>query len=106
MNRFSVIYFFQKEFQHITCSTLAEAGDLLKHLFTREEYKPIGIYDAKTELFVWEPARQEQYNQATIERQGKLDDQIVQIAQTLRLQNTRSKNQAVSIAQLLPVSQA
>lgn len=104
MNRFSVIYFFQKEFHHITCSTLAEADDLLKHLFTQEEYKPIGIYDAKTELFVWEPARQELYNQATIERQGKLDDQIFQIAQTLRQQDNKNQKQAISIAQLLPVS--
>lgn len=104
MNRFSVIYFSQNEFNHITCSTHAEADDLLKHLLTLEEYKSIGIYDAKTELFVWEPARQAQYNQATIERQGKLDDQIVQIAQTLRQRDEKRANQAVSVAQLMTVN--
>ncbi|GAB3018493.1 hypothetical protein GCM10027185_14140 [Spirosoma pulveris] len=60
---------------------------MLEHLFSLEGHAPIGIYDAKTELFYWEPQRQQDYNRAQIEEQGKLADQIIQIAQALRRAN-------------------
>ena len=94
MNRFSVIYLFQKQFYHIPSATYAEADDLLNHLLSQENCKPIGIYDAKTELFVWEPSRQHAYDMASFEQQGKSDEHMVQIAQTLRQRDEANPNQA------------
>ncbi|GAB3785773.1 hypothetical protein GCM10028818_47980 [Spirosoma horti] len=87
MNRFSVIYLFKKQFYHTYTTTQAEAETVLQHLLTQENYEPIGIYDAKTELFYWEPKRQIMYDQAPIEEQGPLGDQITEIAKNLRQQN-------------------
>lgn len=104
MNRFSVIYLFQKQFYHIPCATHAEADVLLAHLLTQKDHQPFGVYDAKTELFVWEPTRQGLYVKASIEEQGKSDEHIVQIAQQLRQQN--EKGQVKSIPQLFETNQA
>ncbi|SOD79219.1 hypothetical protein [Spirosoma fluviale] len=87
MNRYSVVYLLRKQYYHICCRTNSEAISVLEHLFSLEEHTPIGIYDAKTELFYWEPQRQYDYNRAQIEEQGKLADQIIRIAQALRLAN-------------------
>ncbi|QDK78554.1 hypothetical protein EXU85_07990 [Spirosoma sp. KCTC 42546] len=101
MNRFSVIYLLRKQYHHTYCATHEEADALLAQLLTQESYKPIGIYDAKTELFFWEPIRQNQYNKASIEKQGKLGDQIIQIAQTLRHHDEVNHGHTNSISQLL-----
>ena len=90
MNRFSVIYLLKRQYHHICCSTHQEAEATLANLLTQEGHKPIGIYDAKTELFVWEPTRQRQYDKASIEKQGKLGEQINRIAQSLRHQDQTS----------------
>ncbi|MCX6216862.1 hypothetical protein [Spirosoma sp.] len=87
MNRYSVVYMLKKQYYHISCRTNSEAVSVLDHLFSLEGHAPIGIYDAKTELFYWEPQRQYEYNRAQIEEQGKLGDQIIRIAQALRLAN-------------------
>lgn len=86
MNRFSVIYLLSEQYRHIHCKTHPEADSVLEHLFTLEEHTPIGIYDAKTELFYWESVRQNTYNRSSIEDQGKLGNQITKIAQDLRQQ--------------------
>ncbi|GAB3880503.1 hypothetical protein [Spirosoma agri] len=106
MNRFSVIYLLQKQYHHINSSTQPEAEALLEQLSTREGYTPIGIYDAKTELFYWEPTRQTQYNQSDIEEQGKLGNQMIDIAQRLRHQENDLKPQENSLSQLLSLDQA
>ncbi|AKD56376.1 hypothetical protein [Spirosoma radiotolerans] len=87
MNRFSVIYLLRQQFHHIYSTTQAEAETVLQHLLTQKDHEPIGIYDAKTELFYWEPKRQIMYDQAPIEEQGPLGDQITAIAKSLRQQN-------------------
>jgi len=87
MNRFSVIYLLNKQFHHIYSSTQAEAETVLQNLLTQEDHEPIGIYDAKTELFYWESKRQIKYDKAPIEEQGPLGDQITVIAKNLRQQN-------------------
>lgn len=84
MKRFSVIYLLREQYHHIACSTQAEAKSILQRLSADGRRKPIGIYDAKTELFEWEPTRQQNYNQAGIEEQGRQGDQIITIAQALR----------------------
>lgn len=84
MNRFSVLYMLKGQYHHIGASTHAEAVSLLQNLSTNTKRVPIGIYDDKTELFEWEPSRQQIYTTGTIEEQGKLADQIITIAQSLR----------------------
>jgi hypothetical protein len=101
MNRFSVIYLRKKRYYQLYCATHAEANTVLKQLLTKKGKVPIGIYDAKTELFYWESSRQRQYDQASIEEQGKLDNQITTMAQTLRHYDTSGQDQPNSVAQLL-----
>lgn len=84
MKRFSVLYTFKHQYHQIYCATLSEADTLLRQLVSKEGRTPIGIYDAKTELFTWEPGRQGKYDQADIGEQGKLGGQIITIAQALR----------------------
>lgn len=84
MKRFSVLYLLRERYHHIGCATHSEAKTLLQNLSADRKRLPVGIYDDKTELFEWEPIRQREYNQAGIEDQGKLGDQIITIAQALR----------------------
>lgn len=44
----------------------------------------MGIYDAKTELFIWETAREKEYNQLAIEEQGRRGNEIISIIEKLR----------------------
>ena len=104
MNRFSVIYLLKKQYHPIYCATLAEAEAVLQHIVTQTGGKPIGIYDAKTELFYWEPKQQNQYNLAEIEEQGKLGEKIIHIAQTLRYRDEAGHGQTNSISQLLQMN--
>jgi hypothetical protein len=101
MNRFSVIYLLKRQYHHIYCSTHQEAEAVLATLLIQEGHKPIGIYDAKTELFVWEPTRQRQYDKASIEKQGKLGEQINRIAQALRYHDEVRPSPTNSLSQLL-----
>ena len=84
MKRFSVLYLLKERYHHLGCNTHSEAKSILQKLLTDEKRTPIGIYDAKTELFEWEPTRQRDYNQAGIEGQGKLGDHIITIVEALR----------------------
>ena len=104
MNRFSVIYLLRKQYHHIDYATYSEADLALSQLSDQVGGKPIGIYDAKTELFFWEPTRQHQYDKASIEKQGKLGDQIIRIAQTLRHHDEVNQGQTNSISQLLEMN--
>ena len=106
MNRFSVIYLLRKQYYPIYCATQAEADSVLQHMFAQKEIQPIGIYDAKTELFYWEPTRQLAYNKASIEEQGKIGDQIIKIAQHLRHQDENGELQTNLISQLLRLNVA
>ncbi|WP_229367848.1 hypothetical protein [Telluribacter humicola] len=83
-NRFSVLYQRHDQYHHMGCATFQQALAQLESLTTDEERTPIGIYDAKTELFEWEPARQQDYNQASIGEQGKQAEEIIRIVQSLR----------------------
>ncbi len=84
MKRFSVLYTLKHQHHQIYCATLAEANTVLQQIAGKGGRTPIGIYDAKTELFTWEPGRQDKYDQADIGEQGKLGNQIITIAQALR----------------------
>ena len=84
MNRFSVLYLLNGQYQHLGSNTRSEAQSLLHNLSIDKRRIPIGIYDAKTELFEWEPTRQADYVQGGFEEQGRWDEQIITIAQALR----------------------
>lgn len=105
MNRFSVLYLLRKQYYPIYCATHAEANSILEHMLTQKTIQPIGIYDAKTELFYWEPTRQVAYNKASIEEQGKVGDQIIKIAQNMRQQDEAGESQTNSISQLLRMNE-
>ncbi|MBD2756054.1 hypothetical protein [Spirosoma validum] len=92
MKRFSVLYLLNEHFHHIGCRTQAEAESLLQRLLMDSRRIPVGIYDAKTELFAWEPLRQRAYNQSGIGEQGKLGDQIITIAEALRHGNSSGQS--------------
>ncbi|WP_018620507.1 hypothetical protein [Spirosoma luteum] len=106
MNRFSVIYLLKRQYHPIYCSTHQEAEATLASLLTQADHKPIGIYDAKTELFAWEPARQRQYDKASIEKQGKLGEQINRIVQALHHQELVRHSPTNSLFQLLQAEEA
>lgn len=106
MNRFSIIYLANNQYQHISYDTQAEAESALALLSNQEGQTPLGIYDAKTELFYWEPTRQDYYNQATIEEQGKFGNQIISIAKTLRQPTNEVLFADTSLSQLLSMSDA
>lgn len=84
MKRFSVLYLLREQYQHVGCATYAEAKAVLQKLSTNPRRMPVGIYDDKTELFEWEPTRQQTYNQASIGEQGHHGNHIIEIAQALR----------------------
>jgi hypothetical protein len=84
MNRFSVLYMLNGQYHHIGCASHPEAVTILSQLTNNPRRTAVGIYDAKTELFEWEPSRQHTYNQADIEEQGQLATQIINVAQALR----------------------
>ena len=84
MNRFSVLYLLRDQYYHLGCSTHAEAQTVLQTLAANPYRTPVGIYDAKTELIEWEPGRQADYEQASIEEQGRLAEQTILIVQALR----------------------
>ena len=72
MNRFSVLYLHHDAYSHVGFSTLAEADRCLGQVFGTMGDSPLGIYDAKTELFAWEPGLQQQYNQMSLEAPDKI----------------------------------
>lgn len=99
MNRFSVLYTVKKRYFHILCETHSEANTVLRKLYTKKKKTPIGIYDDKTELFFWEPIRQQKFNRLTVQEQGKLGNEMITIAQNLR---NRDNEWRPNEAQLLP----
>lgn len=84
MSRYSVIYLFKKQYFHISTETYTEADTVLRKLYSKKKKTPLGIYDAKTELFSWEPVRRQQYNRLTVQEQGKLGNEMIAKAQALR----------------------
>lgn len=84
MKRLSVIYLLNGRYHHVASDTPTEAKALLEKLSTDQRRKPVGIYDAKTELFDWEPDQQQAYDQASISEQAQRSNYITSIAQALR----------------------
>ena len=83
MHRFCLLYILNEVYYHYSCLTQTEAQELLIILPRINGATPLGIYDAKTELFCWEPVQQQVYNEAAISDQGQLATQVIEIAQSL-----------------------
>lgn len=84
MNRFSILYLFKGEYYHITYPTRLEAESALKGDALPQKGMPLGMYDAKTELFSWDTSRQTEYNHLSIEEQGRRGNEIIKIVESLR----------------------
>ncbi|HEV7349720.1 hypothetical protein [Telluribacter sp.] len=87
-NRYSVVYLIGEQYHHVGCSTHSQAEAILNQLLSDTERTPVGIYDDKTELFAWEPTRQQDFNQYSIGEQGKQGEAIISITQALRRRDT------------------
>ncbi len=83
-NRYSVVYLFKEQYRHLGCSTRAEAQDALKALTDHSERIPVGIYDDRTELFEWDAALRDEYENASMKDQGQQGEEIIRIAQAMR----------------------
>ncbi|GAB3282172.1 hypothetical protein GCM10027347_58250 [Larkinella harenae] len=84
MSRFSVIYQSKKQYYHILCDTHSQATLILRQLYSKKKKTPVGIYDAKTELFYWDATRQQQFDQLSLQEQGKYGNEMIATAQRLR----------------------
>ncbi|MEZ0539782.1 hypothetical protein [Fibrella arboris] len=84
MKRYSLIYLLKDQYQHIGFDTSTEAQATLQQLLASSKRVPVGIYDAKTELFDWAPAYQPHMNQADTEELARLGHAIISIVQALR----------------------
>jgi hypothetical protein len=85
MNRFSILYLLKGQYQHISYPTRTEAYTALEGFSGTYKGIPIGVYDAKTELFYWDVPRFE-YNRMSIEEQGKRGEEVINVIQNLRNQ--------------------
>ncbi|WP_229209447.1 hypothetical protein [Dyadobacter koreensis] len=83
-NRYSVLYKLKSQYHHVGCSSQAQAQSTLSTLMTDENRIPVGIYDAKTDLFEWEIVGQYFHSQDPISEQRRRLDEVLTIARALR----------------------
>lgn len=83
-NRFSVLYTLNAQYQHVGCSSQAEAQDVLSMMMTDENRIPVGIYDSKTDTFEWEIIGQYFHSQDPIESQKSRLEEVLTTARILR----------------------
>ncbi|MCF2447119.1 hypothetical protein L0657_24405 [Dyadobacter sp. CY345] len=83
-NRFSVLYKYKSQYHHIGCSSQSQAQSTLGMLMTDGDRIPVGIYDAKTDLFEWEIVGQYFHSQDPISEQSRRLDEVLNIARALR----------------------
>ncbi|WP_229216600.1 hypothetical protein [Dyadobacter sp. 3J3] len=83
-NRYSVLYTLNAQYQHIGCSSQAEAQSALGLLMTDGNRIPVGIYDEKTDSFEWEIIGQYFHSQdSTIDQNSRLQE-VLTISRALR----------------------
>ena len=83
-NRFSVLYTLNSQYHHVGCASQAEAQTVLGMLMTDGNRIPVGIYDAKADLFEWEIIGQYFHSQdPAIDQQNRLEE-VLTIARALR----------------------
>ncbi|WP_345270163.1 hypothetical protein [Nibrella viscosa] len=97
MKRFSVVYRLKEQYYHIPCFTYIKATTLLRKAHSTPFGKPIGIYDAKTELFKWGPLQQSLYNTLSLGEQGRQGSVIIDRVQLLRRQDERLAEEEIPL---------
>jgi hypothetical protein len=96
MDRFSILYILQGNYRHINYPTRSEAYAALENFSAQHQGgNPLGIYDAKTELFYWE-ITQFEYNKMSIAEQGKRGNEVINIIQDLRSREAVERNDETS----------
>lgn len=83
-NRFLVVYLLDEQFKNQSYSSYEDALMALRYLLDDRDRKPIGIYDAQTELFEWEHSLREEYEKTSRQEQSRRYEDIVNISQALR----------------------
>lgn len=83
-NRYSVLYTINGQYHHVGCSSQAEAQSALGILMTDGNRIPVGIYDAKTDLFEWEIIGQYFHSQDPISDQRSRLNEVLTISRALR----------------------
>ncbi|MEZ4901094.1 MAG: hypothetical protein R2822_04715 [Spirosomataceae bacterium] len=86
MNRFSILYLLQGQYQHTSYPTRAEAEDSLTHFLSNQDGVPLGIYDAKTELFYWDLAQKDKFISMGVEEEDRHSNNLINVIQMLRSQ--------------------
>jgi hypothetical protein len=83
-NRYSVLYTINGQYHHLGCSSQSEAQSSLGILMTDGNRIPVGIYDAKTDLFEWEIIGQYFHSQDPISDQRHRLNEVLTISRALR----------------------
>ncbi len=84
MNRYSVLYTVNGQYQHIGCSSQEESQKVMANMMTDEFRIPIGIYDEKTDLFEWEMIGQYFHSMDPIEDQRDRHNEVMNVVRALR----------------------
>jgi hypothetical protein len=84
LQRFSVVYKVKEQPKHRTYPSREQAQAAQETLLSNREVKILGIYDDKTELFIWELTLRKQYDQASFKEQGIQGEEAVRLAKALR----------------------
>jgi hypothetical protein len=83
-NRYSVLYTREGRYQHLGCSTEAEAQTLQGMLMTDGERVPVGIYDSLIDQIEWEIVGAYFHAQDPAEVQQARLDEVLIIARAIR----------------------
>ncbi len=83
-NRYSVLYTLNGQYQHIGCSSQAEAQSVQGIMMTDGNRIPVGIYDAATDSFEWEMIGQYFHSQDSLTEQHNRLEEVLTVARVLR----------------------
>lgn len=84
LNRYSVLYTVNGQYQHIGCSSQEESQSVLANMMTDEFRIPIGIYDEKTDLFEWEMIGQYFHSMDPENDQRERQNEVMNVVRALR----------------------
>lgn len=84
LQRFSVVYKVKEQPKHRTYPSREQAQAAQEALLTDQGVKILGIYDDKTELFIWELTLRREYDQASFKEQGVQGEAAIRLAKALR----------------------
>lgn len=83
-NRYSVLYTLNAQYQHVGCSSQAEAQAVLAGLMTDGNRIPVGIYDGTQDTFEWEIIGQYFHSQDPADVREARNKEVLSVAKALR----------------------